>query len=124
MGDDILKTQNGATALFAIDSESCQNPLSAMNGLTQGKVARDTDAAWKMQDTQEGKPYGWLQWQGTDVCMDLICACGKSSHFDGSSMYHIKCPFCGRVYFCNGHIELIELKNAPREYALAEKTPS
>lgn len=83
------------------------------------KVAEDSDAAWDMQDMQTGKPHGWLQWKGTDVCMDVYCVCGNHTHIDGDFTYHVKCGVCGRVYFCNGHIEFIELKKEP-EHCLVQ----
>ena len=78
-----------------------------------GKIAKDKHIAWKLQDTQEGKPHGWIQWKGTEVCMDVHCKCGELTHVDDSFTYHVKCGNCGTVYFCNGHIEFIELLNEP-----------
>jgi len=69
--------------------------------------------AEKIQDTHEGKPHGRLQWKGTDVCMDVLCVCGELSHFDGDYCFFIKCPKCGRIYYCNPHIEFIELEKEP-----------
>lgn len=54
-------------------------------------------------------PHGWIQWKGTDVCIDIHCKCGALAHFDGDFMYHIKCPYCGQIYEVNGHIELIPI---------------
>ena len=54
-------------------------------------------------------PHGAVQWKGTDVCIDIHCACGESSHYDGDFMYFFKCPYCGRVYEVNGHVELIPI---------------
>ena len=51
-------------------------------------------------------PCGWVQWKGTDVCVDLHCSCGKSFHYDGDFMYYVKCPYCGQHYECGGHIIL------------------
>ncbi|HRG64318.1 MAG TPA: hypothetical protein PLV12_00870 [Saprospiraceae bacterium] len=84
------------------------------------KNALNTDKAWEIQDTQEGKPHGWIQWKNTKVCMDFYCKCGTQSHFDGLFAYHIKCPECGTVYMCNGHIEVIELLEAPEMVLEAE----
>ena len=81
--------------------------------MNEHKKAHDRDAAWDLQNTQEGKPHGWIQWKGTEVCMDVHCKCGRLSHIDAEFAYHVKCPGCGAVYFCNGHIELIELEVAP-----------
>lgn len=77
------------------------------------KKARTAEEAWKIQETFEGKPSGWIQWKATDVCMDIYCKCGHQSHIDASFAYHVKCPMCGSVYMCNGHIELIELEQEP-----------
>ena len=55
--------------------------------------------------------HGYLQWKGTDACMDVYCACGYHAHIDDLFLYHVKCPRCGRVYACNPHIELKELPN-------------
>lgn len=77
------------------------------------KKAKNRDEAWEVQETYEGEPHGWIQWKGTDVCMDIHCRCGAFSHIDDSFAYHVKCPICGTVYFCNGHIEFIELEVEP-----------
>ena len=79
------------------------------------KKAKDRDEAWEIQDTRKGEPHGWIQWKGTNVCMDVHCVCGEIGHIDESFAYHVKCPKCERVYFCNGHIELIELEKEPKE---------
>jgi hypothetical protein len=53
-------------------------------------------------------PSGWIQFKGTDICMDVKCSCGNMTHIDGEFVYFIKCVECGKVYELNGHIELIE----------------
>lgn len=53
-------------------------------------------------------PNGWIQWKGTNVCIDIHCICGESSHYDGDFMYFIECGYCGRVYECGGYIKLYE----------------
>jgi hypothetical protein len=67
--------------------------------------------AWDSQETYKGKPHGWIQWKGTDVCIDIHCQCGELSHFDGEFMYVIQCPYCHRKYMANGHIQLIEIED-------------
>lgn len=67
-------------------------------------------------------PHGWIQWKGTDVCMDIHCSCGCHSHVDKDFTYYVKCPKCGRMYECNGHIELIPLTKE-EEVAVTLKTP-
>lgn len=53
-------------------------------------------------------PYGWVQFKGTELCMDVHCSCGELTHIDGMFLYFIKCGSCGRIYELNGHIQLIE----------------
>ena len=70
--------------------------------------------SWKSLETKEfalnakTDPHGWIQWKGTDVCMDVHCKCGHHSHIDGDFIYFLECPKCGTVYELNGHIQLIE----------------
>lgn len=40
----------------------------------------------------------FIQWKGTDVCLDFHCPCGESGHYDGGFAYFIHCPSCGAVY--------------------------
>ena len=68
--------------------------------------------AWDKQHRFDN-PSAWIQWKGTDVCMDIHCSCGELTHVDAEFAYHVKCGACGKVYFCNGHIQLIELEETP-----------
>ena len=77
------------------------------------KQAKNTDEAWNIQNDYKGEPHGWIQWKGTDVCMDIHCKCGTLSHIDGEFVYNVICPNCKTAYFCNGHIELIEIEEKP-----------
>lgn len=53
--------------------------------------------------------HGWIQFKGTDLCMDVYCKkCNTHSHIDGDFIYYISCPKCKTIYELNGHIELIE----------------
>lgn len=78
------------------------------------KVAKDHGEAFKIQETYSDKPHGWIQWKGTDVCMDVYCQCGHHFHIDDKFVYYVRCSVCKTVYFCNGHIELIEVKDGGR----------
>ena len=61
-----------------------------------------------------GKPYGWVQWKGTRVCMDLHCRCGAHGHIDAQFAYFVKCLVCGRVYAVGQNILLYELSSELR----------
>lgn len=79
------------------------------------KCAVNSEVAWKMQNKFEDEPHGWIQWKGTDVCLDLTCECGQLTHLDSDFAYFVKCGLCGRVYALNGHIEIIQLKEEPED---------
>jgi len=74
------------------------------------KKAKDEEEAWNIAEKYENKPHGWVQWKGTEVCMDFHCSCGFQGHIDGSNIYFVQCSKCGRKYFCNGHIELVQVE--------------
>lgn len=40
----------------------------------------------------------FIQWKGTEVCMDFHCPCGHHSHFDAAFAYWVKCAGCGTIY--------------------------
>lgn len=50
---------------------------------------------------RQGAPEGvhaFIQWKGTDVCLDFYCECGEVGHFDGYFAYELKCPTCGVIW--------------------------
>lgn len=57
----------------------------------------------------EGTSHAWIQWKGTNVCLDLRCECGELTHLDCDFAYLIKCGKCGAVYWPNAHITLKKL---------------
>lgn len=40
----------------------------------------------------------FVQWKGTEVCLDFHCACGYDGHLDAAFAYGLECNACGRVY--------------------------
>lgn len=61
------------------------------------------------------RPHGWIQWKGTDVCMDVVCQCGANGHIDAEFCYYIKCEECGRIYALSGYIELLGISGEPND---------
>ena len=61
------------------------------------------------QDHPQDGPHGWIQWKGTDVCIDLYCACGHHGHFDGDFLYYFECPACNAKYAVGQVVKLIPL---------------
>lgn len=54
-------------------------------------------------------PHGWIQWKGTDVCIDLYCKCGHHGHVDAEFFYHYRCPKCQRGYRVGMNVALYEM---------------
>ena len=52
-------------------------------------------SAW---DRGDKTPSAFIQWKGTDLCMDFYCECGAHCHFDGSFAYTVQCPHCQQIY--------------------------
>jgi len=55
-------------------------------------------AGFQYADDDAPSPRAFIQWKGTDVCMDFHCDCGAHCHFDGYFAYAVKCPHCGAVW--------------------------
>ncbi len=60
-------------------------------------------------------PHGWIQWKGTNVCMDLHCACGAHLHADEEFFYSVRCGHCGVTYAVSPFVKLVPL--TPEEAA-------
>jgi len=58
-------------------------------------------------------PHGWIQWKGTNVCLDFHCKCGELGHVDGYFAYFVKCGACGQVYEMSGHVEARPIDEVP-----------
>lgn len=54
-------------------------------------------------------PHGFIQWKGTNVCIDVFCECGHHGHFDGMFFYFFECSKCGKRYKVGANIKLIPL---------------
>lgn len=52
----------------------------------------------------------FIQWKGTDVCMDLHCPkCKTHNHYDGFFAYVVECSGCQTQYLMRPHAEFAEL---------------
>lgn len=52
------------------------------------------------------KPSCFIQWKGTNVCIDLHCTCGKHFHFDGDFLYSWECYNCGKCWEMGTQVEM------------------
>jgi len=47
---------------------------------------------------RDDRPEAFIQWKGTDACIDLYCSCGRQFHFDGYFADELTCGHCGQAY--------------------------
>lgn len=73
-------------------------------------------------DPQPEGPHGWIQWKGTEVCMDIRCPCGHQGHFDGEYFYHYECGGCHAKYAVGQHVKLIPLTEEQARYVERESS--
>lgn len=55
----------------------------------------------------------FIQWKGTDLCMDFFCDCGGGGHFCGFGAYAIQCPDCKTYYEMPTDVPLKKLDAMP-----------
>ena len=53
--------------------------------------------------------HGWIQWKGTQVCIDLYCTCGAHLHTDEEFFYYFRCGECNQTYAVGQYVKLIPL---------------
>lgn len=63
--------------------------------------------------TEAAAPRTFVQWKGTDLCMDLMCPCGCDSHIDGMFAYYVECPSCHAIYEMPTQIPLKRVSSLP-----------
>jgi len=69
------------------------------------------------QDNPALEPYAWIQWKGTDVCMDVHCHCGCDAHVDAQCVYYYRCPKCKHTFALGQNVKLIRLTEEQAEQA-------
>ena len=56
----------------------------------------------------------FLQYKGTDICLDFYCTCGAQGHFDGFFAHRLKCPKCNQEWVMPHN--LVAHKPTPEDY--------
>ena len=69
-----------------------------------------------LENPFKGMPHAWVQWKGTNVCMDVHCECGHHGHVDADFAYCYECPECKQRFELNGHIKLHKLTKEEGSY--------
>lgn len=62
-----------------------------------------------IQESIAAGGHGWIQWKGTNVCMDITCKCGEHDHIDAEFLYAVTCRACGATFAVGQNVELIEM---------------
>lgn len=75
------------------------------------------DIARAAEKVGDDEPHAWIQWKGTDVCMDIRCPCGELGHIDGLFAYQIKCSACGQHYAVGTNVVLAPMTEEQVAYA-------
>ena len=83
------------------------------------KVFDEIIARILADDKMEDRPHAWIQWKGTDVCMDVRCPCGRMSHVDGQFAYYFECR-CGLVWAVGQNVRLHRLTDAEGRAVVAD----
>ena len=126
MSDDWDSTDRGEGAPSpgdaSADGSGDTRPLAGPSGVRfphapsphsdPGKVlgfANRLDPQALLEFTQRHpKPDGgdaFIQWKGTDVCMDVFLPCGCTPHIDGDGGWFVRCD-CGRVWQLGTRVEV------------------
>lgn len=77
--------------------------------------------------TEWTRPSVYVQWKGTDVCLDFYCPCAPEDdragvgHFDGYHAYALECPSCGRKYRLPDELHLTPLDDSDPFYSRTKK---
>ncbi len=61
-------------------------------------MRRSALARYDFDSPELQPPTAFIQWKGTDVCLDFTCECGWSGHVDAEFAYTIRCGGCQKVW--------------------------
>lgn len=77
-------------------------------------ITKWPDQVMKSDDTipERGEGSAWVQWKGTDVCMDVHCRCGTMGHIDASFAYFYKCLKCGVLFAVGQTVRLYPMDSS------------
>lgn len=80
--------------------------------LGEGQPLKDWPGEFLQRDKDVPEPSegsAWIQWKGTEVCMDVHCRCGEHGHVDASFAYFYLCRGCGEKYAVGQVVRLYRL---------------
>lgn len=53
----------------------------------------------------------FIQWKGTEVCMDFYCPCGHHGHVDQDFAYYVRCSACDAVYETGTQVKFVRVED-------------
>lgn len=68
----------------------------------------------------KGVPRNYIQWKGTDLCMDFDCSCGNSFHIDEYFCYVIKCLACGKSWKLDDKVKVTPIESEDEHWKYAD----
>ena len=75
--------------------------------LIEKVIEKTADEVRREVKTAYGQPLStFIQWKGTDLCMDWFCEVGHQNHWDGDFAYKISCDSCLREYYPESWVRL------------------
>lgn len=81
---------------------------------SSASMGDDDKYAWEAEVLRYDEPGStFLQWKGTQVCMDLICLCGAKMHLDADFTYAVRCAACKKVLQLG---TAVAVREAPADY--------
>ena len=95
----------------------CRRPLGA-----EHEPACVMNDPWQ-EKRLEDRNYAFLQWKGTQVCMDLYCVCGEQWHLDEDFTYAVRCPHCRRVFKVEPYVRIHEVPEDEVHSEIIEADP-
>ena len=74
--------------------------------------------------TRVDGPHAYVQWKGTDACLDVRCACGGGFHIDAEFAYIVRCPECKEAFGVGPYVKLVPLSEQEvADYKFDPKMP-
>lgn len=71
------------------------------------------DIDWPLKPIPSAEAETFIQWKGTEVCMDFHCPCGHHGHIDSGFAYFVECGGCGALFELG---TAVDVRRVPKDY--------
>lgn len=100
-------------------AKTCRERLVEENAALLAELAgRERPARYAPDYSEIEGTSVFIQWKGTDVCLDFWCECGGAGHVDGMFVHSVRCPGCGKAWTLPHTIALVESDEFDAERAV------